>query len=83
MSPVFDDDASAYTQLVSLAAGKPYDYNIFLQHIVYAVQEGHTLYLMLTTGDPYRCFLGESLSLNIHLRLSHSRAVDIAWRLSG
>ena len=53
-------DSSAYTDTVRLEAGEFYDYTFYLQPTVYTVAPGHHLWLILTTGDPYRAFLDES-----------------------
>lgn len=59
-NPGLGDDIREYTETVRLEAGKYYDYTIYMLPTVYTVEPGHTLWLILTTWDPYRAFLDES-----------------------
>ena len=59
-NPGLGDDIREYTETVRLEAGKYYDYTIYMLPTVYTVEPGHTLWLILTTWDPYQVFLDES-----------------------
>ena len=55
-------DSSEYTTTVPLTAGEFYDYTIYMLPTAYTVRPGHHLKLILTTWDPYRAFLDESMN---------------------
>ena len=61
-NPGLGDDIREYTETVRLEAGKYYDYTIYMLPTVYTVEPGHTLWLILTTWDPYQVFLDESFN---------------------
>ena len=55
-------DSSEYTTTVPLTAGEFYDYTIYMLPTAYTIRPGHHLKLILTTWDPYRAFLDESMN---------------------
>ena len=77
-------DIAEYTGPSDRVPGEFYDYTFYMIPTCYTVQPGHTLYLYLTTWDPYCAYLDRDfVSLNLdkptdEIQIDYSYTVDNA-----